>query len=215
MKSFLILSSLLVIKNDAARASKASKHLFNTIIILLLHWFAGATDSSGLKFTYTSEPQRHRAGILTVGYTSNNQLIIPPGRDNHIINSLCPGRCTQKVWVQSDHSSKLISIKFLYHSNYLQFFPSEGITVFGNMLHTHLAGTITIMTLHLSLLVSVNLHDIMYMLFIQCIFCRAWNCSATVQREWGLWCTGGAGTHWWKQEVWFQLPASDTPAKKS
>ena len=35
---------------------------------------------------------------------------------------------------------------------------------------THLAGTITIMTLHLSLLVSVNLHNIMYMLFIQCIF---------------------------------------------
>ena len=29
------------------------------------------------------------------------------------------------------------------NNNYcLQFFPPEGITVFGNMLHTHLAGTI-------------------------------------------------------------------------
>lgn len=45
--------------------------------------------------------------------------------------------------------------------------------------------------------------------------CRAWTSCAAVQTEWGVWCTGGVGTRWWKQEIWFQLPAGDTSTKKS
>lgn len=107
----------------------------------------GVEDSSGLKFTYTSEPQRHRAGILTVGFSSNNRLIIPPGRDNYVVNGICPGSCTQKVIMHTQYAypqaGKWLACRSLITiimNIIIQFFPPEGITVFGNMLHTHLAG---------------------------------------------------------------------------
>ena len=59
--------------------------------------FAGVLDSSGIKFTYTDEPQQHRAGVLTTGHTSNSDMIIPPGRNDFTITALCPGDCTQRV----------------------------------------------------------------------------------------------------------------------
>ena len=69
--------------------------IYNNIMLPLL--FIGVVDDSGIKFSYTSEAPRHRAGILSMGYTPNNFLAIPPGRNNFIVNSLCPGKCTEKV----------------------------------------------------------------------------------------------------------------------
>ena len=57
----------------------------------------GAVDSSGLKFTFSSDPPRYRAGVLSVFHSSTNYLVIPPGRDNYVINGLCSDGCTQKV----------------------------------------------------------------------------------------------------------------------
>lgn len=103
----------------------------------------GVMDSSGLKFTFTSDPQRHRAAILTTGYSSTNFLVIPPGRESHTINSVCSSECTQKVLYYYCHLCYQIyhnSIIILFKT--VQYFPPEGITVFGNMLHTHLTGNI-------------------------------------------------------------------------
>jgi len=91
------------------------------IVILETHFdnpkeTVGVLDSSGLKFTYTSNPPIHRASVLSVGFSSNYFLVVPPNRDNFDINAICADVCTNK------------------------FFPPDGITVFGNMLHTHLTG---------------------------------------------------------------------------
>ena len=66
----------------------------NTVILRLP---AGVLDSSGVRFTYTDEPQKHRAGILTSGYTVHSGMIIPPGRNDYTITGLCPGECTKHV----------------------------------------------------------------------------------------------------------------------
>ena len=59
--------------------------------------YAGVVDSSGLKFTFSSEPSRYRAGILSFFHSSTNFLVIPPGRDNYVINAVCSDGCTEKV----------------------------------------------------------------------------------------------------------------------
>ena len=58
---------------------------------------SGVLDSSGIKFTYTVEPQKQRAGILSSGHAVQSGMIIPPGRNDYTITSLCPGECTERV----------------------------------------------------------------------------------------------------------------------
>ena len=58
---------------------------------------SGVLDSSGIKFTYTVEPQKQRAGILSSGHAVQSGMIIPPGRHDYTITSLCPGECTKRV----------------------------------------------------------------------------------------------------------------------
>ena len=57
----------------------------------------GVLDSSGLKFTYTSVPPRHRAAILTTGFTTDFTMVIPPEREKYVINSVCSDTCTKQV----------------------------------------------------------------------------------------------------------------------
>ena len=64
---------------------------------------SGVLDSSGIKFTYTVEPQKQRAGILSSGYSVHSGMIIPPGRNDYTITSLCPGECTQRVGIYHAH----------------------------------------------------------------------------------------------------------------
>ena len=59
----------------------------------------GVLDSSGIEFTYTREPQKHRAGVLSSGYIVHSDMIIPPGRDDYTITGICPGQCTERVRV--------------------------------------------------------------------------------------------------------------------
>ena len=60
----------------------------------------GVSDSSGIKFTYTDEPQQHRAGVLLTGYDLYlDTIIIPPGSDNFKISGLCPGDYTNLVCI--------------------------------------------------------------------------------------------------------------------
>ncbi|XP_064397923.1 DBH-like monooxygenase protein 1 homolog [Halichondria panicea] len=73
-------------------------------------------DSSGLVFSYTSTAPTFEAGILQIGYTVSPNHVIPPGAS--IFNTF--GECNEKCTSM--------------------YFPSTGITVFSNVLHTHLAG---------------------------------------------------------------------------
>ena len=57
----------------------------------------GVVDSSGMEFFYTSNPPRHRAGILTLGHSVRKSMVIPPNAENFTIASVCTGSCTQSV----------------------------------------------------------------------------------------------------------------------
>ncbi|XP_064399035.1 DBH-like monooxygenase protein 2 homolog [Halichondria panicea] len=76
----------------------------------------GVVDNSGIRFTYSSNRPEHEAGTLALGGPIDPHLIIPPGTPDFTINAFCSRECTQAH------------------------LPSEGIQVFGNLLHTHLAG---------------------------------------------------------------------------
>ena len=113
--------------------------------------WSGIVDSSGMEFFYTTTPPQQRAGILAVGHLVSNIMIIPPNAENFTVTSLCPGSCTRSVsalytslyyvqliwwWIHSRLSGNIN-----HASDFrLQFIPPDGITVFGNGLHTHLVG---------------------------------------------------------------------------
>ena len=59
--------------------------------------FSGVVDSSGMEFFYSNTPPRHRAGLMSVGHSVRNIMIIPPNAENYTITSACPGSCTQTV----------------------------------------------------------------------------------------------------------------------
>jgi hypothetical protein len=73
------------------------KYTIMTLCIIPCFIASGVLDSSGIKFTYTVEPQKQRAGILSSGYNVHSGMIIPPGRKDYTITSLCPGECTERV----------------------------------------------------------------------------------------------------------------------
>lgn len=117
-------------------------------------------DSSGIEFAYTNTPPLHKIGVFSLSHSVSPIHVIPPRTDNFITKALCPGECLQEVSIiiLYNHCSLLcqyinvaalpwhkpnLLIVFLVWST--QFLPPEGITVFGNFLHTHLAGMLTIL----------------------------------------------------------------------
>ena len=109
-------------------------------LILEVHYdnpkmMEGVVDNSGLKLFYVSDEPDQRAGLLTFGQQSSSKLVIPPGADSFIINAMCPSPCTQNVSILI-----LILMFYFLYIEIIQFFPKEGINMFGNLLHTHLTG---------------------------------------------------------------------------
>jgi hypothetical protein len=76
----------------------------------------GTLDSSGMRIWYTKTPREHDAGILTVGHLVTPLQVIPPNSKNFVNIGLMPAECTN------------------------EYLPDDGIHVFGNFFHTHLAG---------------------------------------------------------------------------
>ena len=93
----------------------------------------GVEDSSGFEFYYTTTKPMHEAGVLPVGHRVTPGMIIPPNTDSYVIEGLCPGRCTEEV-------SELVLYIDMRLYIFVQSFPPDGITVFANILHTHIYG---------------------------------------------------------------------------
>ncbi|XP_062515119.1 DBH-like monooxygenase protein 1 homolog [Corticium candelabrum] len=79
---------------------------------------ADYVDSSGIRIFYTPTKRQYDGAVLQFGHRVNPgyPLFLPPGRDNIITETLCPAACTQAG------------------------FPSDGVSVFGTMLHSHTVG---------------------------------------------------------------------------
>ncbi|XP_062515545.1 DBH-like monooxygenase protein 1 homolog [Corticium candelabrum] len=76
-------------------------------------------DSSGIRIFYTPTKRRFDAAILEFGHVVNKygfQMLLPPRRDDVITENICPAACTEAG------------------------LPSDGVNVFGVMLHSHTAG---------------------------------------------------------------------------
>lgn len=84
----------------------------------------GRTDSSGVKFYYTSNLRQYDAGMLSVGPSTDSFLVIPPKQESWISVGYCPKECTQE------------------HLNATKL-PGKGVNVFAAFLHTHLQGRAT------------------------------------------------------------------------
>ena len=95
-------------------------------------------DSSGIVLFYTSSPRKYDAAITTIGRVIEPGMLIPPNTKEFVIAAECAAQCTEKVC--SSHDEQVESEVLLLHSYNLQFFPEEGITVFANLLHTHVIG---------------------------------------------------------------------------
>lgn len=76
----------------------------------------GFVDSSGIQFSYTRQAPKHLAGVITLGHHVASNMVIPPGQEQYSIGGVCSGMCTN------------------------QFLQDQPITLFGALLHTHLAG---------------------------------------------------------------------------
>ena len=59
----------------------------------------GIVDSSGLTFTYLETPREHNAGILFMGHSVIETMIIPPNVANYTISAFCSENCTTQVHV--------------------------------------------------------------------------------------------------------------------
>ena len=94
----------------------------------------GNVDSSGMEFFYTDSAPEHLAGAFAVGHHPTPSMIIPPEVENFVITGVCHSSCTESV-----RECYSFTVLTLVHFS-TQFFPEEGITVFGSLLHTHLAG---------------------------------------------------------------------------
>lgn len=79
-------------------------------------FFLGVVDSSGMMLFYTRTNPGSEAGDFIVGHDVSPFLVIPPNMESFTVLSVCTSKCTSK------------NVR------------SEGVKVFGNNLHTHLAG---------------------------------------------------------------------------
>ncbi|KAL5491375.1 hypothetical protein EMCRGX_G016654 [Ephydatia muelleri] len=73
-------------------------------------------DSSGLNLIYTSTVPQNEAGILNLGLLTSPLLMIPPKASAFTVRGICMPNCSSS------------------------YFPPTGITIFANLLHSHLAG---------------------------------------------------------------------------
>jgi dopamine beta-monooxygenase len=76
----------------------------------------GVKDFSGINIVYLDHPRKYDAGIMAIGHRITPFQLIPPGQDNFSVYGICDPSCTSKH------------------------IPRDGINVFSNLLHTHLAG---------------------------------------------------------------------------
>lgn len=72
-------------------------HLTVLYIIPQSFPLAGIKDSSGLSFTYINTRREHDAGILYLGHTVSNLMVIPPKATNFTVTGLCTNSCTRLV----------------------------------------------------------------------------------------------------------------------
>ena len=63
----------------------------------LCYHILGVTDSSGIRFYYTSTPREHDAGIMFLGHSVTSLMIVPPGAPNYMIGGICTANCTESV----------------------------------------------------------------------------------------------------------------------
>ncbi|XP_062505059.1 DBH-like monooxygenase protein 1 homolog [Corticium candelabrum] len=76
-------------------------------------------DSSGIRIYYTNTKRQYDGAVVQIGHTvslDRIHLLLPPGRDDIVLENVCPGACTRKG------------------------LPTGGISVFATFLHSHNAG---------------------------------------------------------------------------
>jgi len=63
--------------------------------ILTQRWFvyAGRKDSSGVRFSYTSNLREYDAGIFAVGEAISSFMIIPPKQESWLSVGYCSKEC--------------------------------------------------------------------------------------------------------------------------
>ncbi|XP_066249542.1 tyramine beta-hydroxylase isoform X1 [Euwallacea similis] len=94
---------------------------FNPYVMLEIHYNnpelkKGFIDSSGIRFYVSDKLRRMDAGIIELGLEYTDKMAIPPGQESFPLTGYCISSCTSEG------------------------LPSEGITIFGSQLHTHLTG---------------------------------------------------------------------------
>ena len=65
-------------------------------VLLSMHT-SDVIDSSGLRFYYSGTPREHRAGVLFLGHTVTEYMMIPPKVKSYTVAGLCHQNCTQSV----------------------------------------------------------------------------------------------------------------------
>lgn len=76
----------------------------------------GKIFPTGGRMYYTDKLREIDAGLLVVDHKTRIQLTVPPNSENYVVTGHCSPFCTQAL------------------------FPEDGINVFNNLLHAHLAG---------------------------------------------------------------------------
>ncbi|XP_058445069.1 tyramine beta-hydroxylase isoform X1 [Malaya genurostris] len=101
---------------------------FNPYVRLEVHFNnpdvkTGIKDSSGMRISVVSKLRKHDAAIMELGLEYTDKMAIPPGQVAFPLTGYCIAECTKVA------------------------LPSDGITIFGSQLHTHLRG-VRILTRH-------------------------------------------------------------------
>ena len=102
--------------------------------------YLGTKDRSGFNITYLNEGRMLDAGLLAVGHRVTSEMIVPPGVGNFTVTGTCDPSCTTSVrilYITIIYVCDVIVALILLQSEFC-----NGVTVFGNVLHTHLAGLI-------------------------------------------------------------------------
>ncbi|CAG9857214.1 unnamed protein product [Phyllotreta striolata] len=95
---------------------------FNSFIMLEVHYNnpeirSGIIDSSGIRLYVSKVLKQMDAGIIELGLEYSDKMAIPPRQSRFSLSGYCTPACTSMG------------------------LPTDGITVFGSQLHTHLTGT--------------------------------------------------------------------------
>ena len=116
-------------------------HAHLHLLLLACTMCIGVRDRSGFNLTYLSTGRKYDAGVFEVGHSVTDEMVVPGRAVSYSIFGECRSNCTL---VCSLHACSLetcmlhLQLVTIYFS--LQNLPTDGITVFANTLHTHLAG---------------------------------------------------------------------------